>query len=138
MRIGAKRAEEVATVLAHHLAEGGDPLLITLTMRHHRQHSLAECLKALTVAWGKVTQGRAAQDDYRMLGLRGWVRALEITHSVDNGWHVHLHIHGCRAGHVRRRDRGIDRRMVRSLVGRVGQGRDARTHRGARRRRAAR
>ncbi|OLM28174.1 hypothetical protein Ae717Ps2_6661c [Pseudonocardia sp. Ae717_Ps2] len=27
-----------------------------------------------------------------MLGLRGWVRALEITHSVDNGWHVHLHI----------------------------------------------
>ncbi|WP_143510859.1 protein rep [Pseudonocardia sp. Ae717_Ps2] len=92
VRIGAKRAEEVATVLAHHLAEGGDPLLITLTMRHHRQHSLAECLKALTVAWGKVTQGRAAQDDYRMLGLRGWVRALEITHSVDNGWHVHLHI----------------------------------------------
>ncbi|OLM28175.1 hypothetical protein Ae717Ps2_6662c [Pseudonocardia sp. Ae717_Ps2] len=53
VRIGAKRAEEVATVLAHHLAEGGDPLLITLTMRHHRQHSLAECLKALTVAWGE-------------------------------------------------------------------------------------
>lgn len=92
VRIGAKRAEEVATVLAHHLADGGDPLLITLTMRHYLGHSLADCLKALSVAWEKVTQGRAAQDDYRMLGLRGWVRALEITHSVDNGWHVHLHI----------------------------------------------
>lgn len=90
VKIAAKRSEEVAKVLAHHVGTGGVPLLVTLTMRHHREHSLAECLAALTKGWGAVTGGRAAQADYAA-GLRGWVRALEVTRSADNGWHVHVH-----------------------------------------------
>ncbi|OLM08244.1 protein rep [Pseudonocardia sp. Ae505_Ps2] len=90
VRIAAQRSEEVGKVLAHHVGTGGVPLLVTLTMRHHREHSLAECLAALTKGWGSVTGGRAAQQDYAS-GLRGWVRALEVTRSADNGWHVHVH-----------------------------------------------
>ncbi|OLM28241.1 hypothetical protein Ae717Ps2_6728c [Pseudonocardia sp. Ae717_Ps2] len=87
---------------------------------------------------GEGHQGRAAQDDYRMLGLRGWVRALEITHSVDNGWHVHLHI-------LMVVEQGMSDDAIEALTGGwfarwsaglVKAGMPA--HRGARRRRAAR
>jgi hypothetical protein len=90
VRIAAARSEEVGRVLAHHATTGATPMLVTLTMRHHAHHSLRQCLTAVGKAWTAVTSGRAAQRDYDH-GLRGWVRALEVTWSPDNGWHVHVH-----------------------------------------------
>lgn len=90
VRIAAARSEEVGRVLAHHMSTGATPMLVTLTMRHHAHHSLDQCLRAAGTAWSAVTGGRAGQRDYA-LGLRGWVRSLEVTRSADNGWHVHVH-----------------------------------------------
>lgn len=90
VRIAARRSQEVGSVLAHHVSTGGVPLLVTLTMRHHKGHTLDDCMQALTKAWGKVTSGRGIGHDYDR-GLRGWLRAIEVTRSATNGWHVHVH-----------------------------------------------
>lgn len=91
VRIAAARAAEIEQLLAHFLARGGWAVLVTLTMRHHRQHTLEDCLRAFSEGWTKTTSGGAWQADKVVTGLAGWCRALEVTESPENGWHVHAH-----------------------------------------------
>lgn len=91
VRIAAARAAEIEQVLAHFLARGGWAVLVTLTMRHHREHSLADGLRAFSEGWGAVTTGGAWQADKRVTDYAGYVRALEVTESPEHGWHVHGH-----------------------------------------------
>ena len=62
---------------------------MTLTMRHHAGHRLADLWSACSAAWGRVTSGRTWAHDSR--GLLGWARVVEVTHSSRSGWHVHVH-----------------------------------------------
>jgi hypothetical protein len=57
-KIAAKRAEELATVIKKMLESGGSASLVTLTMRHHSGHKLAQLWKALSYAWERVTSGK--------------------------------------------------------------------------------
>ena len=91
VRIAAARAAEIEQVLAHYIAAGGWAVLVTLTMRHHRGHTLADCLKGFSAGWKAVTEGRAWQTDKDVSDFAGYVRALEVTESPENGWHVHAH-----------------------------------------------
>lgn len=91
VRIASKRAAEIEEVLAHHIAAGGWAVLVTLTMRHHRHHTLADCLKGFSKGWSAVTSGRAWQTAKDLSGYAGYVRAMEVTESPENGWHVHAH-----------------------------------------------
>lgn len=91
VRVAAKRAAEVEQVMAHFLTRGGWAVLVTLTMRHHRRHSLRECLTAGGYGWSKVTSGGAWSADRDLSGFAGYVRALEVTESPEHGWHVHFH-----------------------------------------------
>lgn len=90
-RIAAKRAAELEQLLARIVQGGGWPVLVTLTMRHHRQHDLALCVKAASDAWASVTSGRRWQTDKDVSDYAGYVRALEVTESLLHGWHVHYH-----------------------------------------------
>jgi Replication protein len=92
VRIAARRADELATVLGYFIERGGWAVLVTLTMRHYRGHPLAKCLAAASKGWTKVTAGRAGVELQGTSGYAGWCKALEVTESPENGWHVHLHV----------------------------------------------
>lgn len=90
-QIAVKRAAELENVLAHYLAAGGWAVLVTLTMRHHRGHGLAQCMRGAAAGWDAVNSGGAWQRHKTMADYAGYCRALEVTESPENGWHVHHH-----------------------------------------------
>lgn len=90
-KIGARRAEEIRAVVEAAGAAGGQAALVTLTLRHHRGHSLADGWDALRYAWSRVTSGKAYQTERERFGIEGWCCAVEVTHG-EHGWHPHAHI----------------------------------------------
>lgn len=90
-KVAATRAAELEAVMGHYIAAGGWAFLITLTMRHHARHSLAQCLAAASLGWTGVTTGGTWQVDKERTDYAGYARALEVTESPENGWHVHFH-----------------------------------------------
>ncbi len=97
-RIAARRAEQLATVMAMVRMTGGTAYMVTFTVRHHRGHRLASVWDAVTAGWSAVTSGGQWQDDGS--GLLGWARVVEATHTPANGWHLHVHALFCWAGEV--------------------------------------
>jgi len=89
-KIATRRAEELADVMRFGLEQGCRASMVTLTMRHHEGQSLKECWKALGKAWAAVTSGKQWRTDCERYGLRGWVKAVEVTHG-SSGWHAHIH-----------------------------------------------
>ena len=94
-RIAVERAQEIERVIAHQIAEGGWAVLVTLTQRHGREHSLEQCLKAAATGWQAANSGKVWQADKAAMDYAGYVRALEVTESPENGWHVHYHLILC-------------------------------------------
>jgi replication protein len=93
-KIAARRADELSTVMRTVLTAGGSASLITLTMRHHAGHKLAELWQALSAAWHGVISGKQWIADQELGGILGWVRVVEATHG-RNGWHLHVHVLVC-------------------------------------------
>lgn len=91
-KVGARRADEIQTVVDRVHAEGGSVALITLTARHHSGLSLASTVDAVTYAWGRVTSGAAYAAEVKRYGVTGWVCVLETTWSPDAGYHPHRHV----------------------------------------------
>ncbi|MGE3795806.1 MAG: protein rep [Dehalococcoidia bacterium] len=91
-KIAVARAQEIERVVGYHVARGGWAVLVTLTLRHYRHHSLAQCLKAASAGWAAVTSGGAWQADKKLSDYAGYCRALEVTESPANGWHGHFHV----------------------------------------------
>ena len=89
--IRQERASDLEAGLAKHRAQGGGALLVTLTLRHEREDGLKDLLGALRTSWRRIQQSRAWKGELEALGVRGWVRAIEITYG-ENGWHPHLHV----------------------------------------------
>jgi replication protein len=92
LKIAAERAGEVEGAIAYYVTRGGTADLVTLTMRHHKGDRLKKCWDAVTAAWRAVNTGAAWQEDKKELGLAGYVRAIEPTVGLINGWHVHAHV----------------------------------------------
>ncbi|MFZ3599866.1 protein rep [Streptomyces sp. BH104] len=69
-------------------------VMMTLTMRHYDRDPLAELVELQRAAW-KVSFGANAGRSWRQakkdFGVRGFVRAWEVTHGA-NGWHCHFHV----------------------------------------------
>lgn len=90
-KIATRRAEELADVMRHALEQGCSASMASLTMKHNKGHTLADCWSAVSYAWAAVTSGKQWTEDQAMAGLVGWVKAVEVTQG-KNGWHVHLHV----------------------------------------------
>lgn len=90
-KIAAKRALELEKLIGWNVDRGGSIALLTLTMRHHKGQRLHELRRGLTGAWRHITQSRGWKQAKAELGLDGYVRAIECTHSGENGWHLHIH-----------------------------------------------
>lgn len=93
-KIAAHRAEDLATVMRKVLDSGGSASLITFTLRHHQGQGLTELWDAISYAWGKVTSGKQWGADQAVGGMRGWVKAVEVTYG-HHGWHPHIHVLVC-------------------------------------------
>jgi hypothetical protein len=91
-----RRAIELDLAARRHVEQGGTMVMVTATMRHTADHSLADLLAALQGSWTSVQQS-AVWRSVRS-SLVGTVKALEITtgHAPDakyrHGWHPHLHV----------------------------------------------
>jgi len=90
-KILARRSLEIGAGLLTWEGRGGRLVMGTLTMRHHRGHSLAAEFDALLRAWGSVNCSKVWKRWLVRLGSPGLVRVTEVTFGWDNGWHVHLH-----------------------------------------------
>lgn len=90
-KIAAHRKEELHRVLDRALAENLHVSMLTLTQRHHSGQALEQLWDGLSYAWGCVTSGAGWLDFKQQLALRGFVKAVEVTHGA-NGWHVHQHV----------------------------------------------
>ncbi|MFG2098924.1 protein rep [Streptomyces sp. NPDC048612] len=69
-------------------------VMMTLTMRHYERQALAVLEKQQREAWKAgfgQNAGRAWRDAKKAYGVRGFVRAWEVTHG-PNGWHCHYHV----------------------------------------------
>lgn len=89
MKIKAERGREVSKVVEAHGRRGA--VLVTLTIRHGRGHSLEQMRRKLGKAYRALTSGEPWKRFAEAVGLVGAVRGLEVTHSQANGWHPHLH-----------------------------------------------
>lgn len=90
-KIAAERATELEQLIQWNVDRDGSVALLTLTMRHHHGHRLRELRRGLTGAWRHITRSRGWKNARAQFGLDGYVRAIECTHSPDNGWHLHIH-----------------------------------------------
>lgn len=88
--IRSARAKEVAQAVDRWTEKGGGLYMVTATIRHHEGDGLADSLSCLSDAWRSTVSGKRWKQFREAVGLRGYVRSLEITHG-SNGWHPHLH-----------------------------------------------
>ena len=89
-KIATRRADELADVMRFALEQQCKASMVTLTMRHHAGQRLKDCWDALSRAWQAVVSGKQWVADSLAFGLRGWVKAVEVTRG-KSGWHVHIH-----------------------------------------------
>lgn len=94
-KIGARRSAEVQAALAAHIADNGKggqggAALLTTTVRHDASQELSAVWHGVSSAWYAVTSTGAWKRERERYGIRGYIRATEVTHG-KSGWHVHCH-----------------------------------------------
>lgn len=87
-RVSKARGDELRDGIAHWRAEGRGAYLVTLTFPHGADDNLPDLLDRFAKARTRFQASRA----YRgIAGRTGIVSSLEVTWSVMNGWHPHVH-----------------------------------------------
>jgi hypothetical protein len=87
--IKQRRAQEVKVALDVH--GGRKAVLLSLTVRHGWGDDLRKMRSGLADAWRGLTRGAPWRKFSDKVGLRGSIRAAEVTHG-ENGFHPHLHV----------------------------------------------
>lgn len=90
-KITEKRRSELSEGVARWQDNGGGVLLLTLTVPHYANQSLAFVLDGLTDARRRMLNRKPWKRLSQSLGIVGQIRAVEVTHGA-NGWHPHFHI----------------------------------------------
>ncbi|MGW3297638.1 protein rep [Streptomyces xiamenensis] len=93
--IRAARQEELDAVGVAWECQSCGLAMMTLTMRHFLRQLLAVLVEQQRAAWKLAfgqNAGRAWRDAKKKYGIRGFVRAWEVTHGEANGWHAHYHV----------------------------------------------
>lgn len=90
-KISERRRLDLISAIATSKAMGMQAYLLTLTVPHGLGDDVGKVVDGIHLAWKKTTNGRAAQNIRKDIGLRGFIRALEVTYG-KNGFHPHLHV----------------------------------------------
>lgn len=88
---GVRARDIEAAVEAAH-AVGLQVWFLTLTVPHSAGDDLGGTLDRLRDFWRRMQQGTRYRQLRDTMGMRGSVRAFEVTWSEANGWHPHLHV----------------------------------------------
>jgi hypothetical protein len=92
-KITEKRKAELLEVKKKCEERGLNVYMLVLTFRHNRSEKLAELLMLFFKALDYYFFNRAFWRDYKkIIGLLHSIKVLEVTHSDENGWHVHIHM----------------------------------------------
>lgn len=94
-KVARERVGELDKLLTWNTSLGGSAGMVTFTASHHKGQRLKTLLKAMQKAWSRMTTGRAGQhwrNLKELLGVHGYVRALETVYRDQNGWHPHFHL----------------------------------------------
>jgi hypothetical protein len=91
-KISERRRLELVQGIKAHRENGGAVLFWTLTFPHTRSDELATILDRFLRAIRWLTSHKTYKQAIKpQFGILGYVRALETTHGVRNGWHPHAH-----------------------------------------------
>ena len=92
-KLASARQKVLAPQVVRLIERGYTARLVTLTLRHNSGHDLAELFDAMGLAWGSMTSGREWRGWRNIGGLAAqYVKGLDLTWSLRNGWHTHLHV----------------------------------------------
>jgi len=90
-KISERRRSELVSAIDSARMLGLQVQLLTLTVPHGLGDDVRLVLDGILSAWRKSTTSRAGKALRKQIGVRGTVRALEVTHG-NNGFHPHLHV----------------------------------------------
>lgn len=90
-KIQSGRFEDVKALMEHCREHDWGVVFGTLTVRHKRADSLKDVIKMAQEVWRKSRSHRRIKDLFSRTHEVGYVRAMEVTYSHANGWHVHFH-----------------------------------------------
>lgn len=90
-KISERRRAELVTAVALAKSMGLHVKLLTLTVPHGLGDELPVLLDQIRNAWRRTSSTRAGDKLRKLLGIKGTIRALEVTHG-QNGFHPHLHV----------------------------------------------
>lgn len=91
-----EEGEELQLAIDAHRQLGGDVLMMTFTVPHHRGDTLEETRDLVTTAYRKVKSGTPWLGAKTTTGMRdkigycGATKVVEVTYG-SNGWHPHVH-----------------------------------------------
>lgn len=91
-KIQAYRQRELQSALDAAKSRGWGLVFGTLTLRHQLGDPLDKVRDMCQKVWRSVQQQKGTRRLLDSLGLQGYIRAMEVTFSNENGWHVHLHV----------------------------------------------
>lgn len=91
-KISETRRKDLNAALVSHVGNGGAAYLLTLTFPHEADHRLSELLEKFTKARQKLQNSKAWKIAWKDAGRLGSIASLELTASLENGWHPHLHM----------------------------------------------
>ena len=93
-RVSLDRRVELALAVERIGELGGSAQLWTFTAPHNLGQSLKFLSGALTDARRRMLNRKSYKAQISSLDVLGTVRGLEVTHTKNNGWHVHFHVLG--------------------------------------------
>ena len=90
--ISEHRKTEVKEAMDWWKKQGGEVLLLTLTVPHYSHTDIKQLKKDLKKAYSKFFKGvRASKDMFSKWMIEHYISCFEITHG-DNGFHPHYHV----------------------------------------------
>jgi hypothetical protein len=125
MKILKGRSKELYSITSKHLKADTDNNIgfLTLTIKHKKSDKLKYNLDALNENWRKLQNQRFFRNIKKEGLYLGQIKALEITHTKNNGWHPHLHVlllwQGLSPLQIRKNQDLIIRSWVRSTGGSI-------------------
>jgi len=90
-KISEQRRSELTQGVLNWKKQGGQVLLLTLTIPHYSNQRLKTVVDGLGHALRRLTNNRGWKSLSQEIGLYGRIRALEVTYG-QNGWHPHFHL----------------------------------------------
>ena len=92
LKISENKKDLLSGLITAHQEKGFSIGFLTLTVRHAKFDTLKKSLEKISNNYRSFQNQRFFSRNKIELGFMGQVKTLEITYSMDNGWHPHLHL----------------------------------------------